>query len=84
MAAIRILFKEFSIDMSPAFIKGAEEQFPKASLTYDKFHVMKMINEAVDETRRKEQSSHPELKNSRYAWIKNEDNECSGTSRVLP
>ena len=66
--------KEFSIDMSPAFIKGAEEQFPKASLTFDKFHVMKMINEAVDETRRKEQKDHPELKNSRYAWIKNEDN----------
>ncbi|MFP7199341.1 ISL3 family transposase [Lysinibacillus halotolerans] len=66
--------KEFSIDMSPAFIKGAEEQFPNAALTFDKFHVMKMINEALDETRRKEQQSHPELKNSRYAWIKNEDN----------
>lgn len=27
--------KEFSVDMSPAFIKGAEEQFPNASLTFN-------------------------------------------------
>lgn len=66
--------KEISIDMSPAFIKGVEEQFPNASLTFDKFHVMKMINEALDETRRKEQRSNPELKNSRYSWIKHESN----------
>lgn len=66
--------RELSIDMSPAFIKGAKEHFPKGSITYDKFHVMKMINQAVDETRRKEQRHHPELKYSRYVWIKNATN----------
>lgn len=75
--------KEFSIDMSPSFIKGAGEQFPKASLTFDKFHVMKLINEALDETHRKEQAGHPELKNSRYAWIKNEDNLNSKQKETL-
>lgn len=66
--------KELSIDMSPAFIKGAVEKFTNASITFDKFHVMKIINRALDETRRKEQKYHPELKHSRYAWIKNEEN----------
>lgn len=32
--------KEICIDMSPAFIKGARLFFPKANLTFDKFHVM--------------------------------------------
>ncbi len=61
-------------DMSPAFIKGVQEQFPKAKLTFDKFHIMKIINEAVDEVRRQEQKDRPELAKSRYIWLKNPDN----------
>lgn len=61
-------------DMSPSFISGIEENFPKASITLDKFHVMKMVNEALDQVRRQEQSSRPELKKSRYIWLKNPKN----------
>ncbi len=61
-------------DMSPAFIKGVREQFPEAKLTFDKFHIMKVINEAVDEVRRQEQKDRPELAKSRYIWLKNPDN----------
>lgn len=61
-------------DMSPAFIKGVREQFPDAKLTFDKFHIMKVINEAVDEVRRQEQKDRPELAKSRYIWLKNPDN----------
>ena len=61
-------------DMSPAFIKGVREQFPEAQLTFDKFHIMKVINEAVDEVRRQEQKDRPELAKSRYIWLKNPDN----------
>ncbi len=68
------LVKELSIDLSPAFIKGAKEQFPQASVTFDKFHVMKLVNEAVDETRRQEQRDVPALKKTRYLWLKNEVN----------
>ena len=46
----------FCSDMSPAFISGISEQFPKSSLTFDKFHVMKMINDAIDQVRREERS----------------------------
>jgi len=61
-------------DMSPAFINGVEKHFPEAQLTFDKFHVLKIINEAVDEVRRQEQQSCPELKRTRYLWLKNPGN----------
>jgi transposase len=58
-------------DMSPAYIRGVEDTFPKAAITFDKFHVMKVINEGVDEVRRMEQRTRPELHKSRYVWLKN-------------
>ncbi|WP_379217882.1 ISL3 family transposase [Paenibacillus sp. GCM10012303] len=66
--------EEFCCDMSAAFISGIEQHFPKASITFDKFHVMKMVNESVDQVRREEQKEVDELKKSRYVWLKNEDN----------
>lgn len=66
--------REFSCDMSPAFIQGAKDYFVNASITFDKFHVMKIINEAVDQVRREEQKSNPDLKKSRYIWLKNAEN----------
>ena len=61
-------------DMSPAFIKGVEENFPQAAITFDKFHVMKIVNEAVDQVRRQEQLENKYLKNTRYIWLKNPGN----------
>jgi transposase len=66
--------KEFCLDMSPAFQSGIQEAFPHAQMTFDQFHLMKLMNEAVDEVRRQEQKDHPELKGSRYLWLKNEWN----------
>ncbi len=66
--------EELCMDMSPSFIAGAKTYFPQVEITFDKFHVMKIINTAVDETRRKEQRTVSDLKNSRYAWLKNETN----------
>lgn len=66
--------KEFCSDMSPAFISGIEKHFPNASITFDKFHVMKLVNEALDKVRRKEQTTQPLLKKSRYVWLKNQEN----------
>ena len=65
---------EACLDMSPAYIKGLGEQFPQAEMTFDQFHLMKLINEAVDQVRRQEQKRHPELKGTRYVWLKNEWN----------
>ena len=65
---------DFSCDMSPAFISGIKEHFPAAHITFDKFHVMKLLNKALDEVRRQEQASEPMLKCSRYIWLKNKRN----------
>jgi transposase len=66
--------EEMCCDMSPAFISGVEKQFPEAHLTFDKFHVIKILNDAVDQVRREEIKDRPELKGSRYIWLKNQPN----------
>lgn len=66
--------EEFCMDMSAAFVKGARLQFPEAGIVFDKFHVMKLVNDAVDEVRREEKEERPELKRSRYVWLKNPTN----------
>jgi transposase len=66
--------EEICCDMSPAFIAGVEANFPHAQITFDKFHVLKVLNEAVDKVRREEQGLIPELKKTRYIWLKNPKN----------
>ncbi len=63
---------DVSMDMSPAFISGAAAHLPKAAVTYDKFHVVKILNEALDKVRQAEQKKNPLLlKRTRYLWLKN-------------
>jgi transposase len=65
---------DMSIDMSPAFIKGAGEYFPKAEITFDKFHVMKIINKSVDAVRKAEVEEQEILRGRKYLFLKNRDN----------
>ena len=58
-------------DLSPAFIKGIREHLPQAEITFDRFHLMKLMNEALDAVRREESPSTPGLKKTRYDWLKN-------------
>lgn len=44
--------QEVAMDMSPSFIAGAGEHFPKASLCFDRFHVMKLCGEAIEKVRK--------------------------------
>lgn len=66
--------EEACLDMSKAFIRGLKDEFPQAQKTFDNFHLMKLLNDAVDQVRRQEQSTHPELKKTRWLWLKNEWN----------
>ncbi|MBI5554421.1 MAG: transposase [Elusimicrobia bacterium] len=34
---------EVSCDMSPAFIKGVADYLPNADITFDRFHILKII-----------------------------------------
>ncbi len=60
------------IDMSKAYMAGVSRFLPNAEITFDKFHVIKLINEAVDEVRRAEVKEQPCLKGTRYLWLKDE------------
>jgi transposase len=65
---------EVCSDMSPAFIAGVRDHLPQAEQTFDKFHLVKLVNEALDEVRRAEQAELPEaLHKTRYLWLKNPD-----------
>jgi transposase len=65
---------EVCIDMSPAFIKGVTESLPNAAITFDKFHAVKIINDAVDQVRRGEQKRQSLLRGTRYIWLRNPAN----------
>lgn len=60
-----------SIDLSPAFISGITEHFPQADITFDRFHVVKLLNEAMDTVRKQERKEHEQLKGHKYTFLKN-------------
>ena len=63
--------KELSMDLSPAFIAGAAVSFPEAQITFDRFHVVKLLNEAMNTVRIDERKEHAALKNHKYTFLKN-------------
>ncbi len=56
------------MDLSPAFIAGAAHSFPDAEITYDRFHVVKLLNKAMDQVRRIERIEHDDLKGHKYTF----------------
>lgn len=56
--------------MSPAFERGVRASLPKAYLTYDRYHLVSHATKAVDQVRRAEAKARPELKGTRYVWLK--------------
>jgi transposase len=58
------------IDMSTSYRAGADAHLPWAAVTFDEFHVIQLVNKAVDAVRREEVKSTPSLKRSRYLWLK--------------
>jgi transposase len=65
---------EVCIDMSPGFIKGIADSLPNAAVTFDRFHAVKIINDAVDQVRRAERKAHALLAGTRYLWLRNPAN----------
>jgi transposase len=63
-----------SMDMSPAFIAGVVDNLPKAQIVFDKFHLVKMLNERLDEVLRLERKGNDLLKNHRYTILRKYEN----------
>ena len=62
-----------SINLSPAFISGIRKYFPEASITFDRFHVVKLLNEAMDSVRQQERREHDALIGHKYTFLRNPD-----------
>lgn len=65
------LVEEVCCDLSPAFLKGLSEHLPGSQQTYDKYHLVALANQALEEVRRAEQREVSALKNTRWLWLTN-------------
>ncbi len=63
---------DICIDPYPAYIGGVLEHFESSSITFDKYHIKRLLNVAMDKIRRAEQRENRELKRTRYLWLRNE------------
>jgi transposase len=59
-----------SSGMSTAFISGIKTHLPNARMTFDRYHLAAKLSEAVDAVRRDEVTRRPELKHTRWLWLK--------------
>ena len=66
--------EQISMDLSPSFIAGAAEAFPEAEITFDRFHVVKLLNEAMNQVRIDERKEHAALKGHKYTFLRNREN----------
>ncbi len=64
--------KAITMDMSTGYIAAASQYFDQAHIIFDRFHIMKKMNEAVDKIRRKEQANcRKDFNRTRYWWLRN-------------
>jgi len=72
--------KAVATDMSPAYIDAVTTYLPKATLVFDRFHVMKLYNDKLSQLRRdlqREATDGPmkkSIKGTRWLLIKNPEN----------
>jgi transposase len=77
-----------SMDMSPAYQSGVANNCSNAEIVFDKFHVIKNVNEAVDKVRGAEirlgyRDVREALRNTVWIWRKNPENLTERQQRRL-
>jgi transposase len=65
-----------AMDMSGAYLKAVKHRAPHAEIIYDRFHVVKLLLEAIDQIRREECAkltgeARSALKHTRFALLRN-------------
>ena len=70
-------------DMWDPYINGVKNYIPDANLVFDRFHIMKHMNQAVDKVRLAEQNDNGFLKKTRFIWLKNPSNLTNKQSTQL-
>lgn len=77
--AERLKVRHVSIDLSPSFKKLVQECFPNAAIAADKFHTVRLANDALDTVRKEIQATLPDwqrkyFKHSRYLLLSRAEN----------
>lgn len=62
----------FSMDMSVSYQAGQKEYFAGTEVVFDRFHIKKGMNKALNLVRIEEVKRVESLKKSKYIWLKNE------------
>jgi transposase len=65
---------EIAMDMSIPYIRGAELYLPNAYITFDKFHVIKMLQKVLDMVRIRESKINQILKGTKFIFLHNPEN----------
>lgn len=65
-----------AMDMHQPYVLATETALPEATIVFDKFHIAKLANDAVDQVRRAEAKKlaaegDDRLKKTRYSWLRN-------------
>lgn len=63
-----------TMDMWDGYQSAVEKTIPQAEIAFDRFHLIKMLNKALDQVRRREVKKEAVLKKARYAVLKNPEN----------
>jgi len=76
--------KAIAMDMSHAFYSAVKQELPNVDVVFDRFHVMKMMNTALDEIRKEQQKTSGNiLKGERFLFLKNYDSlDTNGMERL--
>jgi transposase len=62
--------EQVCIDMSPAYVAGTLDMFQNSQITFDKFHIIQHLNNAMDEVRKKERAGNELIKNHKYTFLR--------------
>jgi transposase len=70
--------KAVAMDMSSAYFSAVRESLPQVDIVFDRFHIMALMNQAIDELRRDHQREldvlgQQTLKGSRFLLLQNYD-----------
>lgn len=71
--------KAVAMDLGAAYWKAARDNLPRAAVVFDKFHVVKLVNERLDEVRRQlvreaEQDLKTDIKGTRFLLLSRRNN----------
>ena len=80
LRASRARIQAVAIDMSQAYIKAVETHLPNADLVFDRFHIVKLLNDKLTQLRRelyreaKDKLHKDVLKGTRWLLVKHPEN----------